>query len=64
MNVLARFLDMDLIEPLDPPRSYLWHKINGTHLDVGGEGDLMPPGIFDGDTLALIEDWILAGAPE
>ena len=31
-----------LVEPGDPQASYLWHKLNGTHLSVGGEGETMP----------------------
>ncbi|MCB9540636.1 MAG: lamin tail domain-containing protein, partial [Myxococcales bacterium] len=33
---------LDRIEPGDHMASYLWHKLNGTHLDVGGEGLRMP----------------------
>lgn len=56
---------MDLIEPSDTANSYLWHKVNGTHGDVGGAGDTMPQGgsLSAGD-LATIEDWINGGAVE
>jgi len=55
---------MDLIEPLDPANSYLWHKLNGTQIGVGGSGGRMPKGapalsVADKD---LIEHWILTGA--
>ena len=44
--------------------SYLWHKLQGTHEDVGGTGSAMPigPGL-SADDEATIEEWILAGAP-
>ncbi len=52
------------VEPFDPNASYLWHKLNGTQLSVGGTGQTMPimgPPL-DAATLALIEQWILEGA--
>lgn len=56
---------MMLVAPGDPQASYLWHKLVGTHLDVGGEGEAMPATGYslDDDTLLRIETWILAGAP-
>jgi hypothetical protein len=56
---------MMLVAPGDPDQSYLWHKLLGTHLDVGGEGDPMPANLqmLDQDRLDRIEAWILAGAP-
>jgi hypothetical protein len=56
---------MMLITPGDPDQSYLWHKLIGDHLSVGGEGDPMPAfaPMLDQDTLDRIEAWILAGAP-
>lgn len=33
---------MKLVEPGDPERSYLFHKLRGTHGDVGGFGRPMP----------------------
>lgn len=64
--------DLLLVEPGDPDASYLWHKINGTHLefqdpgfDTGEETDAMPPvGSLSVNELATIEEWILEGAPE
>ncbi len=57
---------MDRIEPGDPDHSYLWHKVNDTHLTVSGSGTSMPPGVggvsLDADTLAVLEAWILGGA--
>ena len=57
------------IRPFFPERSYLYHKIRGTHLepDVGGDGERMPPGdesILEIGLQRLIESWILQGAPE
>lgn len=54
---------MPLVTPEDPDQSYLWHKINGSHLDVGGAGGPMPPnGALGGDDQALIRAWIEGGA--
>jgi hypothetical protein len=33
---------LDLIEPGNHQASYFWHKVNGSHLDVGGAGVRMP----------------------
>lgn len=54
-----------LITPTDPEASYLWHKLQDTHLDVGGEGDMMPmTGVpLADDELDRIEEWITIGAP-
>lgn len=56
---------MMLVSPGAPDQSYLWHKLTGTHLDVGGEGEAMPAtGVsLDDETLARVEAWIAAGAP-
>jgi len=55
---------MDRIEPGDHLTSYLWHKINGTHLDVGGAGVRMPQfGPFlTQPEIDGIAGWIDAGA--
>ena len=43
--------------------SYLIDKLNGTHLDVGGSGVVMPKGgTLLGTQIAQIEDWIDNGA--
>ena len=49
----------------DPSRSYLLNKLRGTHLDVGGRGDQMPPGgpYWDEATIQMVETWIAEGAP-
>ena len=41
---------MPLITPGDHLNSYLWNKLNGTHLDVGGNGIRMPSGAPLSDT--------------
>ena len=49
----------------DPEQSYLWRKVNGTHIEAGGSGSAMPLGTepLDKEELDLIEAWILNGAP-
>lgn len=48
----------------DPQASYLFRKLEGTHIDVpGGSGAPMPLlGPLDPEQLDLIEAWILGGA--
>jgi hypothetical protein len=55
---------MDRIEPGDHLMSYLWHKINGTHLDVFGSGDRMPAvgAYLSAEQIDGIGGWIDAGA--
>ena len=55
---------LDRIEPGVPNDSYLWHKINGTHVEAGGEGNPMPApdGGLAQDLIDTIEQWILDGA--
>jgi len=55
---------LDRIEPGVPDDSYLWHKVNGTHIGVGGSGNPMPApaGGLDAGSLATLEAWILEGA--
>ncbi len=57
---------LDLVEPLDPDRSYLWHKLNDTQRSVGGAGTSMPRGgpLLPQATRDRIKTWILEGAPE
>ena len=49
-----------------PNESYVWHKVNGSHREVGGSGARMPmhqpplPSAF----LVLFEQWIEQGAPD
>jgi len=58
---------MDRVEPFDPDNSYLWHKLNGTQLAVGGAGQREPrdgPPFLTVEQMALVEDWINTGALE
>lgn len=52
------------VRPGFPDDSYLWHKLNDTHRDVGGSGSRMPKGDpeLPSAELDLIEAWILGGA--
>ena len=65
-ELLAPSIDvpnMPRVTPAMPANSYLWHKINGTHLQVGGAGSQMPLGVpLPPGDLRLIEQWILDGA--
>jgi len=58
---------MDRIEPFDTANSYMWHKLSGTQLAVGGAGLQMPrngPPFLTVDQMALVEDWVNTGALE
>lgn len=50
------------ISPGYPAESYLVHKIRGTHIGVGGEGQAMPAGGFElrSEARATLERWIAA----
>lgn len=56
------------VTPGSLEESYLWHKCEGTHRSdaVGGAGSRMPLGLppLSPEQRALLEAWILAGAPE
>ncbi|MBI4301219.1 MAG: hypothetical protein HY664_01255 [Chloroflexi bacterium] len=54
------------VAPGDPENSYLLHKLLGTHLQVGGQGEQMPLGgpPLPKDDLEKIQKWIQDGAPE
>ena len=54
---------MPLFAPGDRSGSYAWHKIDGSHLTVGGAGQAMPPGVvLDAADLDAIGTWIDDGA--
>ena len=55
---------MNRVTPNQPDNSYLVHKIQGTHLDVGGSGSRMPLNLspLSQSDIDLIRDWIQAGA--
>lgn len=62
----AQVADMQRVAPGDPAGSYLLHKLEGTHLEVGGTGTRMPfnePPLGTG-TIGLFRAWIKAGAPD
>ncbi|TVR04336.1 MAG: hypothetical protein EA398_02180 [Deltaproteobacteria bacterium] len=63
LNV-ARIPGLRFVEPFDPQGSYLWHKLAGTHREVGGTGGRMPQGgpFLTEAELDLMELWILQGA--
>ncbi len=55
--------EMMLVKPGSAQDSYLWHKLNDTQDDVGGEGKKMPPsGKLKMDQLDLVQQWIDGGA--
>ena len=55
---------MNRVTPSDPDNSYLFHKIRGTHLTVGGSGSQMPLGgtPLSESNIDIIRQWIQAGA--
>jgi len=56
-SALARVL------PGDPQGSYLFRKLEGTHLEAGGSGDRMPQGTeLSAADIELVRSWILGGA--
>jgi hypothetical protein len=54
------------VSPGDPQASYLLHKLEGTHLDVGGTGVQMPFGLapLAKETRDTIRRWIAQGAKD
>ncbi|MET0386483.1 MAG: hypothetical protein ABW321_11015, partial [Polyangiales bacterium] len=54
---------MLLVKPGSTAESYLWHKVNGTHLDVGGSGMIMPYTFpLNAEEKQIFERWIAGGA--
>jgi hypothetical protein len=65
VNVASNELPtMDRVQPGQPDSSYLVHKIQGTHLQIGGSGERMPLGrsALSASEIALIRAWIQEGA--
>jgi parallel beta-helix repeat protein len=60
----SELVTMDRIEPSDSANSYLMHKLDGTHLGVGGSGVQMPAFStpLAEDVRNSIRAWIDAGA--
>lgn len=53
------------VAPGEPNESYLIRKVEGSHIKVGGQGTQMPPlGPLNKESIALIRQWILYGAPD
>ena len=54
---------MPLVTPGDPEASYLWHKLEDTHRDIGGKGIAMPKNdTLSAGQLDRIYAWIADGA--
>ena len=65
VGVMATTAPLNRIEPGDTDKSYLWHKINGTQVEVGGGGSKMPLGglpVLPQETFDIIDAWIAGGA--
>ena len=65
VGVMATTALLNRIEPGDTDKSYLWHKINGTQVQVGGGGSKMPLGglpVLPQETFDVIDAWIAGGA--
>jgi hypothetical protein len=64
LETMPTVTDLPYVAPGSPEGSYLWHKIVGTHLEVGGDGLRMPykkTPLGAADT-AVVEEWIRGGA--
>ncbi len=54
---------MMVVEAGDTSKSYLWHKLDGTFMQVGGSGSKMPLGkMMTAAELSTVEAWISGGA--
>ena len=64
VDVVATQSTINLVTPGQPDNSYLVHKVQGTHLAVGGSGFQMPLGRspLTQMEIDLIRAWIAAGA--
>ena len=59
----AELPSMKLIQPGSADTSYLFRKVSGSHMDVGGKGARMPlGGALQADDVDTIQRWIAAGA--
>ena len=59
-------IGMPLVDPGHHQNSYNWHKLNGTHVAVGGFGTTMPVARphWSPEDLAAYAAWIDSGAPD
>ena len=65
VNAPSSVPGLDQVEPGSSDMSYLYHKLAGTQLSVGGSGTQMPPGgMLSADDLATVKAWIDGGALE
>jgi predicted CxxxxCH...CXXCH cytochrome family protein len=56
--------DLDRVTPGDLDGSYLWRKLEGTHVAAGGSGTQMPQrASLSANDTDTIRRWILGGAP-
>ena len=59
LNVESTVAGLTLIVPGDHQASYLWHKVNGSHTSVGGNGSTMPLGTpLTADEVTAIANYI------
>ena len=66
VNIDSMQSSMKLVSPSNSENSYLWHKLDGTHVDVGGSGVQMPynsPPLTQ-HKLDMIRKWIDEGAQD
>ena len=64
VGVASTQSELLLVKPGDVQGSYLYHKLLGSHISVGGEGDSMPyqRALLETEDLKAIEQWINNGA--
>jgi hypothetical protein len=64
VNVKSPVVNLVRVVPGKPEKSYLIMKLNGTHLDQGGQGTRMPFGVppLPKPVVDQITAWIKAGA--
>ena len=66
VNIDSMQSSLKLVSPSNSENSYLWHKLAGTHRDVGGSGVRMPYNAppLQQNELDLIKKWIAEGAQD
>ena len=64
VGVASSQSDLLLVTPGDVEASYLYHKLLGSHLGAGGEGESMPyqRDLLETEDIKAIEQWIAQGA--